>query len=59
MNELLLKAVAAEAIREYGDEWKEKTFDEKLVRQLVEKITVYDDQFVVEFKSGEKVEIDK
>ena len=38
---------------------KEKTFDEKLVRQLVEKITVYDDRFVVEFKSGEKVEIDK
>ena len=59
MNELLLKAVAAEAIRRYGDEWKEKTFDEKLVRQLVEKITVYDDCFVIEFKSGEKVEIDK
>ena len=63
VNELLLKAVAAEAIRRYGDEVNtdgtEQTFDEKLVRQLVEKITVYDDRFVVEFKSGEKVEIDK
>ena len=44
---------------EVNTDGTEQTFDEKLVRQLVEKITVYDDRFVVEFKSGEKVEIDK
>lgn len=32
-------------------------YDEKLVRQLVEKVTVYDDRFTVEFKSGVTVEI--
>ncbi len=33
--------------------------DEKLLRQLVEKITVYDDRFTFESKSGGMVEIDK
>ncbi len=27
-------------------------FDEQLVRRLIEKITVYDDRVIVEFKSG-------
>ena len=32
-------------------------YSEYLVRRMIEKITVYDDHFVVEFKSG--IEIDK
>lgn len=34
-------------------------FDEKLVRRLIQKITVYPDRFTVEFKSGVSVEIEK
>lgn len=33
-------------------------YDEQLVRRLVEKITVYDEKFVVEFKAGVEVEIE-
>ena len=33
-------------------------FDEKLVRRLITKITVFDDWFVVEFKSGVEVRIE-
>ena len=32
-------------------------FDDKLVRKLVEKVTVYDDRIVVEFKSGLEIEV--
>lgn len=32
-------------------------YDEQLVRRLVEKVTVYDDKFVVEFKAGIETEI--
>ena len=32
-------------------------YDEQLVRRLIEKITVYDDIFTVEFKSGTSVDI--
>jgi len=32
-------------------------YDEQLTRQLIEKITVFDDKFVVAFKSGIEVEI--
>ena len=32
-------------------------YDELLVRRLIEKVTVYDDRFEVEFKSGAKVRI--
>jgi hypothetical protein len=32
-------------------------FDDKLVRKLVEKATVYDDRLVVEFKSGLEIEV--
>jgi site-specific DNA recombinase len=34
-------------------------YDEQLVRRLIEKVTVYEDKFVVEFKSGISVEIDE
>jgi len=34
-------------------------FDEKLVRRLVEKVTVYEDKFTVEFKSGVTVDVDE
>ena len=32
-------------------------YDEQYVRRLIERITVYDDRFIVEFKSGIEVEI--
>ena len=33
-------------------------FDEKLVRRLIEKVTVYEDRFAVEFKSGVMIEVE-
>lgn len=33
-------------------------YDEQLVRRLVEKITVFDEKFVVKFKAGVEVEIE-
>jgi hypothetical protein len=32
-------------------------YDEHLVRRLIEKITVFDDTFKVEFKSGVEIEV--
>ena len=32
-------------------------FDDKLVRKLVEKATVYDDRIVIELKSGLEIEV--
>jgi len=32
-------------------------YDEQLVRRLIEKVTVYEDKFTVEFKSGLSVDI--
>ncbi len=34
-------------------------YDEQYVRILIEKITVYDDYFIVEFKSGIEIQIDE
>lgn len=34
-------------------------YDEALVRRLIEKVTVYEDKFTVEFKSGVNVEINE
>ena len=33
-------------------------YDEALVRRLIEKVTVYEDKFTVEFKSGLTVDIE-
>jgi site-specific DNA recombinase len=33
-------------------------YDESLVRRLIEKITVYEDKFTVEFKSGVTVDVE-
>ena len=33
------------------------SFDDKLVRKLIEKVIVYDDRLVVEFKSGLEIEV--
>lgn len=44
-------------LREQPDEIPE--FDEKLVRRLVEKVTVYEDTFAVEFKSGVTMKVTK
>ncbi len=34
-------------------------YDEPLVRRLIEKVTVYEDKFTVEFKSGMKVDVNE
>ncbi len=34
-------------------------YDEPLVRRLIEKITVYEDRFTVEFKSGLTVDVNE
>ena len=34
-------------------------YDEPLVRRLIEKVTVYEDKFTVEFKSGVTVDVDE
>lgn len=34
-------------------------YDELLVRRLIEKVTVYDERFEVEFKSGTKMDVEK
>jgi site-specific DNA recombinase len=34
-------------------------YDEPLVRRLVEKVTIYEDKFTVEFKSGVTVDVDE
>lgn len=34
-------------------------YDELLVRRLVEKVTVYEDKFTVEFKSGMTADVDE
>jgi len=33
-------------------------YDEQLVRRLIEKVTVYEDRFTVEFKSGVTVDLE-
>ncbi len=33
-------------------------YDEALVRRMIEKITVYEDKFTVEFKSGTSVDVE-
>ncbi|WP_223376524.1 hypothetical protein [Schnuerera sp. xch1] len=32
-------------------------YDEQLVRRLIEKVTVFDDKFTVEFKSGVEIDV--
>ncbi len=46
-------------MRQFLDEQTENIteYDEQLTRRLIEKITVYEDHFTVEFKSGTSVEI--
>ncbi len=34
-------------------------YDEQLVRRLIEKVTIYEDKFTVEFKSGVKVDVEE
>lgn len=34
-------------------------YDEALVRRLIEKVTVYEDKFTVEFKSGVTVDVEE
>ena len=34
-------------------------YDEQLVRRLIEKVTVFEDKFTVEFKSGVTVDVNE
>lgn len=34
-----------------------KEYDEALIRKMIEKVTVYEEKFVVEFKAGIEVEV--
>jgi hypothetical protein len=34
-------------------------YDEQLVRRLIEKVTVYEDKFIIEFKSGVTMDVNK
>jgi site-specific DNA recombinase len=34
-------------------------YDEQLVRRLIEKVTIYEDKFTVEFKSGLTVDVNE
>ncbi|MDD3654141.1 MAG: hypothetical protein PHO01_08170 [Desulfotomaculaceae bacterium] len=34
-------------------------YDEQLIRRLIEKVTIYEDKFTVEFKSGVKVDVEE
>ena len=40
------------------DERDISEYDERLVRQLIENVTVYGDRFTVEFKSGVTVDVE-
>jgi site-specific DNA recombinase len=44
-------------LAEQTDEIKE--YDEALVRRMIEKITVHEDRFTVEFKSGTSVDVER
>ena len=34
-------------------------YDEQLIRRLIEKVSIYEDKFIVEFKSGVTVDVNK
>jgi site-specific DNA recombinase len=34
-------------------------YDEQLVRRLIEKVSIYEDKFIVEFKSGVTVDVNE
>jgi site-specific DNA recombinase len=34
-------------------------YDEQLIRRLIEKVTIYEDKFTVEFKSGATVDVEE
>ena len=48
-------------MREFLEQQSTKVteYDELLVRRLIEKVTVYDERFEVEFKSGTKVDVER
>ena len=47
-------------MREFLEQQSKVTeYDELLVRRLIEKVTVYDERFEVEFKSGAKVDVER
>ena len=72
LRELKQKALAERAEREglkkriaemrkflREQDTKVTEYDEQLVRRLIEKVTIYDERFEVEFKSGVKVDVER
>ena len=49
----------SDEMRQFLDEQTESItkYDEKLTRRLIEKITVYEDHFTIEFKSGTSMDV--
>lgn len=67
LREQRQNVLAAEAEQQRMDEMKKLLeeqadipleYDEQLVRRLVEKVTVYEDELVVEFKSGLEIRVE-
>jgi len=40
-----------------ANKYRTKIFDDKLIRKLIQNVTVYDDHFVVCFRSGIEIKI--
>ena len=40
-----------------ANKYRTKNFDDKLIRKLIQNVTVYDDHFVICFKSGIEIKI--
>jgi len=39
------------------EQYLTKNFDDKLIMKLIQNVTVYDDHFVIYFKSGIEIEV--
>lgn len=63
LTEAALKKDLAERMKEMTDFLSEQTgaiteYSESLTRRLIERVTVYDEKMVVEFKSGIEIEVE-
>ena len=48
----------AGTVAELFEDGEVTEYDDSLVRRLIERLTVYDDHFTVEFKSGLEVDVE-
>ncbi len=61
INELAeTTGLSGKTIRYYESKWNESIsdYEEQLVRQLIEKLTINEDKVIVEFKSGVSIDIE-